>query len=193
VNSTFRSPPSSEDPLAPSPRAGQNEFIEINIAIGAPTATDEMLVCIDRAEGSAMLDVECPQCANKMQAPDDFAGKRAKCVKCGHAFAVSLPVPDYVPVFREVAPLGTALGGLALVIGLVGICLALKMDPTVEASHLENGYRQTERIYNQGRMHDREIALVASATAALAGILVVGFSSLSLHITRAFLSSVSSR
>jgi hypothetical protein len=169
-----------------------------------------MLVCIDRAEGSAMLDVECPQCANKMQAPDDFAGKRAKCVKCGHAFAVSLPVPDYVPVFREVpprsprpskflssygviAPLGTALGGLALVIGLVGICLALKMDPTVEASHLENGYRQTERIHNQGRMHDREIALVASATAALAGILVVGFSSLSLHITRAFLSSASSR
>jgi hypothetical protein len=83
-----------------------------------------------------MLDVECPQCANKMQAPDDFAGKRAKCVKCGHAFAVIAPAVDFVPVLRQslpqplgigtrisrhrlVAPIAATLGGLAFFIGLV--------------------------------------------------------------------------
>jgi hypothetical protein len=164
-----------------------------------------------------MLDVQCPQCANKMQAPDDFAGKRAKCVKCGHAFAVTAPTVGFVPLFRHappstsswawissqglVAPIAAAFGGLAFLSGIVGICLALSMDPTVEASPLDGridsgiggGSRQAERVYNAGRMHQREIAFIGSATAALAGIGAIGFSAVCLRIGGAFPSSVASR
>jgi hypothetical protein len=162
-----------------------------------------------------MLDVECPQCANKMQAPDDFAGKRAKCVKCGHAFAVTAPAVGFVPLFRHappstlswtrfsrhglVAPLAAACGGLAFLSGIAGICVALSMDPTVEASPLDSGIdsgggsRRTERVYNAGRMHQREIAFIGSATAALAGIGAIGFSAVCLRIGGAFPSSVASR
>jgi hypothetical protein len=161
-------------------------------------------------EARPMLDVECPQCANKMQAPNDFAGKRAKCVKCGHAFAVNAPVVDFVPVFRQaipqprraftrisrhrlIAPLAAAAGGLIFCTGLVGICLALSMDPTVEATPLEAGNRQTERIYNPGRMHQREIALIGSATATLAGMVAIGFSAVCLRIGGPFASSDASQ
>jgi hypothetical protein len=150
-----------------------------------------------------MLDVECPQCANKMQAPDDFAGKRAKCVKCGHAFAVTAQAVEFVPVLPQslpqpprtwtrisrhglVAPIAATLGGLAFFIGLIGICLALAMDPTVEASPLDKSTQPAARVYNAGRMHQREIAFIGSATAALAGIVAIGFSALCLRIGSGF-------
>jgi hypothetical protein len=150
-----------------------------------------------------MLDVECPKCANKMQAPHDFAGKRAKCVKCGHAFAVIAPAVEFLPVLpqslpqplrtwtrilrhRLVAPIAASLGGLVFFIGLLGICLALSMDPTVEASPLDKSIQPAERVYNAGRMHQREIAFIGSATAALAGMIAIGFSALCLRIGSGF-------
>jgi hypothetical protein len=35
-----------------------------------------------------MIAIECPQCAHKMDVPDDLAGKQAKCSKCLHDFPV---------------------------------------------------------------------------------------------------------
>jgi DNA-directed RNA polymerase subunit M/transcription elongation factor TFIIS len=42
-----------------------------------------------------MLSISCPQCAHKMQAPDEFRGERVKCAKCGYKFALAPPrVPN---------------------------------------------------------------------------------------------------
>jgi hypothetical protein len=60
------------------------------------------------------------------------------------------------------------------------------MDPTVEASPLDRSAQPAERVYNAGRMHQREIAFIGSATAALAGIVAIGFSALFLRIDRGF-------
>jgi hypothetical protein len=39
-------------------------------------------------KGCPMISAKCPECSNKMQAPDDFAGRRVKCGKCGHNFVL---------------------------------------------------------------------------------------------------------
>jgi DNA-directed RNA polymerase subunit M/transcription elongation factor TFIIS len=36
----------------------------------------------------AMLSISCPQCSSKMKAPDELAGKKAKCGKCGFTFVI---------------------------------------------------------------------------------------------------------
>jgi DNA-directed RNA polymerase subunit RPC12/RpoP len=41
-----------------------------------------------------MLTVSCPQCSNKMRAPDESAGKKAKCGKCGHKFLIEASQPS---------------------------------------------------------------------------------------------------
>jgi S1-C subfamily serine protease len=38
-----------------------------------------------------MLSVSCPRCSYKMKAPDELAGKTAKCGKCGHKFVIEAP------------------------------------------------------------------------------------------------------
>lgn len=38
-----------------------------------------------------MLTVSCPQCSQKLNAPDEVRGKLVKCASCGHHFAVEKP------------------------------------------------------------------------------------------------------
>jgi hypothetical protein len=73
-----------------------------------------------------------------------------------------------------------ASGVLALAIGLVGMCIALGMETTVAVSNLGS----TERVHNQGLMHNQQITLLASGTAVLSGILALGFAALSARATR---------
>ncbi len=42
-------------------------------------------------EGQAVLTVSCPQCSQKLNAPDEVRGKLVKCASCGHHFAVEKP------------------------------------------------------------------------------------------------------
>ena len=39
-----------------------------------------------------MNRIECPQCGHRLKYGDEFAGKKAKCQKCGHSF----PLPPLV-------------------------------------------------------------------------------------------------
>lgn len=39
------------------------------------------------------IPVRCPQCLNKLKAPDDRAGRRAKCSQCGSKFRIPGPSP----------------------------------------------------------------------------------------------------
>ena len=81
------------------------------------------------------------------------------------------------------------IGFLALVGGIVGVLVALSMDVTVETSHIDdNRIRQTERVYNQGLMHARQVNLLTSCAAAIVGVLIIGLNSLHssvLHMTDA--------
>lgn len=81
------------------------------------------------------------------------------------------------------------IGFLALVGGIVGVLVALSMDVTVETSHIdENRVRQTERDYNQGLMHARQVNLLTSCAAAIVGVLIIGLNKLHssmLHMTGA--------
>jgi hypothetical protein len=72
----------------------------------------------------------------------------------------------------------TVLGELLLLVGIVGIANALFMDTTVDASH-QDGYRYVEeRVYNQGLNHERQIRMLASGVAFLAGTMTLGFCAL---------------
>jgi hypothetical protein len=72
-------------------------------------------------EDRAVLNVDCPQCANQMRAPDHFAGKKAKCGKCGHSFLVptsdepiefaSIDEPVFVPETGDPSPANDVAGG----------------------------------------------------------------------------------
>jgi hypothetical protein len=77
------------------------------------------------------------------------------------------------------------IGFVALVGGAAGALVALNTDPTVPAAHIdENRVRQTERIYNQGLMHTREVDLLVSSAAAIAGVLILGFNALRISALR---------
>jgi hypothetical protein len=80
-----------------------------------------------------------------------------------------------IPVFCLLVAIG---GGTVLASGMLGIAAALFTDATVEVSHLDGGYTRSERIYNQGKMHERQIALLTSGIAVVSGILIIGFSAL---------------
>ncbi len=43
----------------------------------------------------------CPNCATKLNVPDELAGRRVKCPKCGTAFAVDGGEPDPAPTPRD--------------------------------------------------------------------------------------------
>lgn len=49
------------------------------------------------------IPVVCPTCATKLRAPDNMAGRNAKCPKCGTAVAVPSPVQQ-VPEFAHPEP-----------------------------------------------------------------------------------------
>jgi hypothetical protein len=66
------------------------------------------------------------------------------------------------------------LGGVVLLGGVYGVFDAAMMDPTVP-TNWQTGLANTERVYNQGLMHRREIKLLGSGIAVVAGILAVGF------------------
>jgi hypothetical protein len=70
------------------------------------------------------------------------------------------------------------VGTLSLAIGSFFMLGALAMDTTVESSQLTNGYRGTERVQSQGLMYGRQVAVLASGTAIVSGILILGFVSL---------------
>src|SRR5687768_5320554 len=42
------------------------------------------------------VPVQCDQCQAKYLIEDRFAGKRAKCKRCGHIMSIPLPEPDVV-------------------------------------------------------------------------------------------------
>jgi hypothetical protein len=77
--------------------------------------------------------------------------------------------------------LGVAFAGVSVLI----IGMALFADPMVEVSHLENGFAQTERVFNHYVAHKQEMALIASGIGFLTGVLMIGFSGMSIRITRA--------
>jgi len=77
------------------------------------------------------------------------------------------------------------LGFLALAGGIAGVLVALSMDPTVEASHIDdNRLRQTERVYNQGLMHTREVRLIVSSASVIAGVLILGLNAIRMGAIR---------
>ncbi len=56
-----------------------------------------------------MLTVSCPQCDSKMQAPDEYLGKNAKCGSCGYQFVIdgeSTAVIELAPIERPPRPAG---------------------------------------------------------------------------------------
>jgi hypothetical protein len=155
---------------------------------------------VQRREERFMPSVTCPKCGKRQSASSAAMGMRLTC-ECGHTFTattqtlaaefpqegLSTPIPE-----RGTAPaqkrledphktfaLIAAVGGLLLLaIGSFFMLGALAMDTTVESSQLTNGYRETERVQNQGLMHGRQVAVLASGTAIVSGTLILGFVSL---------------
>ncbi len=154
-----------------------------------------------------MLEMKCPNCSQRLKLPDGAVGKRVKCSTCEHSFVaessqavqpeeiVELP-PDSdigtpsrsfaasrvtrtnAGLRGRAAALVAALGALALVIGIIGMFLALGSEITVDASHNERGLSVEKRVYNDGLMHKREVGVLVSGTAIVSGILMLGFASL---------------
>src|SRR5207253_3738947 len=56
-----------------------------------------------------VVEVACPGCGAKLKAPDNMAGKKAKCKKCGKGFRIPGPPPA-----SETPSDGQALSVLAL-------------------------------------------------------------------------------
>jgi hypothetical protein len=53
--------------------------------------------------GPPMLSVSCPQSDSKMRAPEEYAGKTAKCGSCGHKFVID-PAPAPAIELASVGP-----------------------------------------------------------------------------------------
>lgn len=123
------------------------------------------------------IPVVCPYCATKLRAPDDKAGRKMKCPKCGSAVVVPI---EEVPLL-EVEP--TAEGGQkprrsgSLILSLVGAVLFLggvffsiiyyNMDTTVRT---EVGRR---RVHNIGLLEQRRIGLMVSLASVAGGFVLV--------------------
>lgn len=115
------------------------------------------------------MEYVCPNCKERLQIPDEYAGKNGRCRKCNHSFQVpSFVEQDFVasPVqeTHETSKVPKLLSISAIIVVLVAIAFAVgSLSSTDEEFKTQSASEEAERTRIQAVIQDQQEAVASES------------------------------